>query len=106
MLLALENGSGCGFLTPMSYESQSDSHRPTPRGVAPVPRAMGPGNATPRGVAPGHATLDGSFHCTPHIAHVDIRQAHFDAVAHGIAAERIDRVEAHRLIVEERYVIL
>src|SRR5882762_1950240 len=89
MVLALENGSGCGFLTPMSYESQSDSHRPPPRGVA-----------------PGHATLDGSFHCTPDVTHVDIRQAHFDAVAHGIAAERIDRVEAHRLIVEERDVIL
>ena len=86
MLLALFDGSGCGLLTPMAHETQTNAHGP-------------------RGVAAGHATLVG-FHSTPHIAHVDIGQAHFDAVAHGIAAERVDRVEAHRLIVEERDVIL
>ncbi len=59
----------------------------------------------PRGAAPGLATLAG-FDSAPDIAHVDVRQAHFDAVAHGVAAQRIDRVEAHRLVIEEGDVVL
>src|SRR5689334_19772033 len=55
ILLALDDGGRGGFLTPMTNESQTDSYRPVPRGVA-----------------PGHATLDGFFHRAPDVAHVDI----------------------------------
>src|SRR5712675_1110020 len=56
-------------------------------------------------MAAGYATLAG-FDSAPDIAHVDVWQAHFDAVAHGVAAQRIDRVEAHRLIIEKGDVVL
>src|SRR5438034_7829091 len=67
VLFALLDRSSRGSFTPVSNETQSNPHEP-------------------RGVAPGHATLDGSFHRAPHVTHVDVRQAHFDAVAHGVAA--------------------
>src|SRR3954471_12238463 len=46
------------------------------------------------------------FNRTPHVARIEIRQPHGDAVTHGVAAERIDRIEAHGLIIEERDVVL
>src|SRR6266545_4797966 len=80
MLLSLDDGCRGGLVAPMANEPQADPHR-----------------TIPRGVAAGHPTLDRA----PDVTHVDIRQSHFDAVTHGIAAQRVDRIEAHRLIIEE-----
>src|SRR5712691_11087328 len=81
MLFALENGRRGGLFAPVSHKSQSNPHRSS----LPAPC---------------------SLHSAPDIAHVDVGQAYFDAVAHRVAAQRVDRVEAHRLIIEERDVVL
>ena len=47
-----------------------------------------------------------ALHRAPHIAPVDVGQPHLDAVAQRIAAQRIDRVESHRLIIEQGDVVL
>src|SRR5260370_15574067 len=45
-------------------------------------------------------------HRAPHVARVHVRQPDLEAVALGVAAQRVERVEPHRLVVEERAVIL
>src|ERR1700752_790907 len=82
VLLTLFDRPGCGFFAPVTDKAQT--------------------NSEPRGMAPGLATFDRA----PDVALIDIRQPHLDAVAHGVAAERVDRVEAHRLIIEECDVVL
>src|SRR4051812_34371164 len=47
-----------------------------------------------------------SLHSAPDVALIDVRQPHLDAVPHGVAAERIHRVEPHRLIIEKGDVVL
>jgi len=41
-----------------------------------------------------------------HIAQVDIRQPDRDAVTLGVAPQRVERVESHRLVVEKRASVL
>ena len=81
---ALRDGGDRGFFTPVANESQANSERG--RFPFPIPRFP--------------------FNRAPDIAHIDIRQPQLDAVAHRIAPQRVERVEAHRLIIEERDVVL
>jgi len=83
-------------LTPVTDESQSDAHGPPAPGrwpPFPGPWARG---TLPWPVSTVHQTS---------LTLISGKRISM-TVAHGIAAERIDRVEAHRLIVEERDVIL
>src|SRR5438445_158915 len=43
---------------------------------------------------------------TIHIAQIDIRQPDRDAVTLGVAPQRVERVESHRLVVEKRASVL
>src|SRR5229473_8561587 len=46
------------------------------------------------------------FNRAPDIAAIEVRQFHVDAMAQCVATQGVDRVKTHRLIVEERDVVL
>src|SRR6267143_2770460 len=74
---------GCrGCFTPMPHESQSNAHCT----LLPAPCSL--------------------FNRAPDIAAIEVRQFHVDTMAQCVATQRIDRVKSHRLIVEERDVVL
>src|SRR3989454_9990911 len=62
------------ILTPIPYEPEPDPH--------------------------GTGSL---LHRAPHVAHVHVRQFDRDAVAMGVAPQRVERVESHRLVRSEEH---
>src|SRR5205809_865142 len=46
------------------------------------------------------------FNCAPHVAHVHVRQPDLDPVPLGVPPQRVERIEPHRLVVEQPAVIL
>src|SRR5437660_3520293 len=80
--LSLFRGRGRCFFAPVPHETQADSYCSVFR----APCSL--------------------FDRAPDVAAIDVRQAQINAIAERVTAQGIDRVKAHRLVVEERDVIL
>src|SRR3989449_6895253 len=92
--LALLHDFARRILTPIPYEPEPDPH-------CGMDGKDGRGGTVSAALA-APAVLNRTIH----IAQIDIRQPDRDAVTLGVAPQRVERVESHRLVVEERTVIL
>src|SRR2546425_11934244 len=92
--LALLHDFARRILTPIPYEPEPDPH------------CGMDGKAGRGGTVSAALAAPAVLNRTIHIAQIEIRQPDRDAVTLGVAPQRVERVESHRLVVEERTVIL
>ena len=82
--LPLEHELGRRLLAPIAHEPEPDSHSSRfPFPVSPFP-----------------------FYRAPHITPIHIRQQNHDVIAVRVPSQRVERIKPHRLVVEERAVVL
>src|SRR5207249_12001796 len=79
------------------------SHHAGRRLFAPVAHEPEPHSHSSR--IPHPASRISLYHA-PHVARVHVGEADFDAVPLGVASQDVERVEPHRLVVEEGAIIL
>src|SRR2546427_7758663 len=95
--LALLHDCARRIVPPIPYEPEPDPH-------GGMDGKVGRGGTVSSAIAV--PAVPAALNRAIHIAQVDIRQPDRDAVTLGVAPQRVERVESHRLVVEERTVIL